>query len=168
MNAQASPVEVASREEAVLEHRQTPEMPVVKSFASFEDLPPVYQRLFDQAQASSFFHGLPWYRNLSATALESGEQIRILAVESQNTTRTPLAILPLRYSRRHQSAWRPRTLSSLSNYYTTVYAPLLDSSSSIDEALAQLLRDSAEWSDLDKAIAAEELLAAAGVRRVIQ
>lgn len=140
MNAQASPVEVASREDAVLEHRQAPEMPVVKSFASFNDLPPTYELLFDEAQAARFFHGLPWYRNLSATALANDEQIRILALESQDAAHTPLAILPLRHSREHRSAWQPRELSSLSNYYTTVYAPLLDPSFNIDDALAPLAR----------------------------
>jgi CelD/BcsL family acetyltransferase involved in cellulose biosynthesis len=139
MNAQASPLEVASREDAVLEHRQAPEMPVVKSFASFDDLPPTYERLFDDAQTASFFHGLPWYRNLS-TALANDEQIRILALESQDAAHTPLAILPLRHAREHRSAWQPRTLSALSNYYTTVYAPLLDPSFNIDDALAPLAR----------------------------
>lgn len=140
MNAQASSVQTASRENregVVLQHRFTP---TVKSFASFNDLPPTYERLFDEAQAANFFLGLPWYRNLSACALDKDEQVRILAVEAQDAAHTPLAVLPLRHPRKHQGGWQPRALSSFSNYYTTVYSPLLDSSVPIDEALAPLAR----------------------------
>ena len=136
MNAQASPVQAVSREEAAAALRN---MRAVRSFANFDDLPPAYGRLFEQAQRQSFFHGLPWYRNLAATALSKEEEVRLLAVEAQDDARTPLAVLPLRHDKK-QSAWKPRTVSSLSNYYTTLYSPLLDPSYPLDETLRQLAR----------------------------
>jgi len=110
----------------------------VRNYFSFEELPSCYGALFEQAGRRSIFHTLAWYRNLGRTTLEATEQLRIVGVELEDGT--PVAALLLRHNRSLRRGWGLRTLSSFSNYYTTLYEPLLDFSYPIQDSLRELAR----------------------------
>ena len=111
---------------------------VVRAYSSLEELPRTYERLFELAAQESFFHSLPWYRNLVEHALGDGEQAQILGIESSDGT--ALAALPLRQSPAAGNPLRSRELRSLANYYTTVYTPILDPTQPQENLLADLAR----------------------------
>jgi CelD/BcsL family acetyltransferase involved in cellulose biosynthesis len=133
MTAHASSVVTAPVEDAAA---AGPERHVVRSYASFDEIPSVYHTLFLNADSQSFFHSLPWYKNLAATALGDKEQARILGIERESGE--PIAALPLRQARLQPRAFQLRTLSSLSNYYTALYRPILDPAYPLAGALRQL------------------------------
>ena len=108
----------------------------VRSYTSFDQLSPAYDALFRSDSANSFFTTLPWFKNLAATALSNDEQVRIFAVETESGS--PIAALPLRHTRVHASLFNLRTLSSLSNYYTTRYEPIVDPGFALTDFLRQL------------------------------
>lgn len=112
--------------------------PVVRTYSSLAALPESYSGLFGQASAKSFFSGLPWYENLSRTALETNEKAEFVGVELQDSANTPAAVLAVRYSLSKRSPWGIRALSSLTNYYSPVYEPLLDTCAPATESLAAL------------------------------
>jgi len=134
MTAHASSVATASRKDTLAEDRAKY---VARSYANFEKLPAAYRALFDHGESKSFFHTLLWYRNLAATALGNDEQARILGIERQNGA--PIAALALRHARVREGTFKLRTLSSLSNYYTTLYEPLVDPEVPLADALRQLV-----------------------------
>ncbi len=103
-------------------------------------LPEEYTALFAESGADSFFCSLPWFRNLCATAIDPEDEVRIYATELTNAERTPTAALLLRCS--PFSSWeiRPRTLHSLTNFYTSFYAPLLSQVHGSPASLARLVR----------------------------
>src|SRR5690349_2413387 len=108
----------------------------VRSYTGFDQLSPAYDVLFRTASTNSFFKTLPWFRNLAVTALNNDEQIRIFAVESESGS--PIAALPLRHTRVHAGLFTVRALSSLSNYYTTRYEPVVDPGFPLTDSLSQL------------------------------
>jgi CelD/BcsL family acetyltransferase involved in cellulose biosynthesis len=133
MTVQVSPAPAASLQETVAKKDR---VVIAKVYESFADLPACYEKLFTDSEGTSFFHSLPWYQNLSATAMNPGETLLILSAESENGT--PLAVLPLRHTQANRQGLKLRTLSSFSNYYTTRYAPILNASFSLAEALKGL------------------------------
>jgi CelD/BcsL family acetyltransferase involved in cellulose biosynthesis len=133
MTVQVNSAPAASLQEASAEKRR---VLVAKAYASFADLPACYEQLLAGGKSTSFFHSLPWYQNLSATAIDRDEKLLILSTESENGT--PTAVLPLRHTIAARRGLRLRTLSSLSNYYTTRYAPILNASCSLPDTLKSL------------------------------
>ena len=137
MNTQVR-VEALDRRENLLQ--ESPKSFVVGTYGDFESLPLSYHRVFEEHSASSFCHSLPWYQNFSQYALDPGDQVRIYAVESAGLPGTPLAILPVRYVSGVAKRGRAKSLSSLTNYYTMLYAPLVSPEVSLPEVLGELAR----------------------------
>jgi hypothetical protein len=77
------------------------------------------------AGRQSLYHSLAWYRNLVEHALEPGDEVRIYALEAPNPAQGALAILPLRLAARASGPWQGRGLTSLSNYYSSLWGPIL-------------------------------------------
>lgn len=79
-------------------------------------LDPGQVRLFDRAEAAHFEFGADWFRLLADTARHSEGVIRLC---TEGAADAPKAMVPL--------LARPerRELGALSNWYTTLYAPLL-------------------------------------------
>ena len=111
-------------------------MGVVKTYSSFDELPPVYESFFERNAVSSFYHSLAWYRNFVCKALDPEDRISIYALEQDGL---PLAALPVRYKKR-PGLFGLRALSSLSNYYTTLFEPLIDLNYSTRESLGKLVQ----------------------------
>jgi CelD/BcsL family acetyltransferase involved in cellulose biosynthesis len=122
MTVEVSSATSVSRREAIVENR--PRL-TVRTYASFDELPGEYESLFKQAEARNVFQGLAWYRNFVGTSLKDIERVRIFGVESEDGTQA--AALPLRHEIAGRS-FKPRTLFSLSNYYTPLYEPVLQAS----------------------------------------
>lgn len=80
--------------------------------------------------------------------ITQSEKIRLFAAESHD--HEPLAILPLRVEAR-KSSLAPRVLSSIGNYYTSYYAPLMareckdDPQSAVRALMEQIQAQSTEW-----------------------
>lgn len=109
------------RSPATVSHPEAASRLTVRTYASFDQLPQAYESLFRDVEGRNVFQGLAWYRNFEGTALKEDERVRIFGVESEHAVQ---AALPLRYETRGGS-FKPRTLFSLSNYYTPLYEPVL-------------------------------------------
>ena len=92
-----------------------------KLFSGFDDLTPPFRALFDGAGRDCFFLGLPWFRNFADTVCGPNDEMVIVGIESHGAA---LGALVLRRARR-VGPLRPKLVTSLTNIYTTYYAPLL-------------------------------------------
>lgn len=112
----------------------------IQAYASFDELPPDYLSLFESWGSRSFFYSLPWLRNLAENILASDERLRIYGVEEESADK-PVAALVTRFNPRRNGIVRSRQLTGLANYYSTLFGPVVDTSSGqIGEALAELAR----------------------------
>ncbi|MBI5430584.1 MAG: GNAT family N-acetyltransferase [Nitrosomonadales bacterium] len=105
---------------------------LVKRFDDFSQLPERYSALFDNAARASFDTSREWYTHLAATALDPAGKVILYGVEHPDGNR-PVAILPVRHAR------DGRALFSLSTYYSSLYAPLVDPGEQ-DHALTALFK----------------------------
>jgi hypothetical protein len=95
-------------------------------YSRWGDLPPGYADLLARGQAEDFCLGRTWFEALGATILEDGERLAIAAVEADGSAPAPRACL-IGCHREHDPAFfGARSFSSLSNYYTLRYAPIVD------------------------------------------
>jgi len=142
-----SPVETTNRTTSV-----TSASAKVRIYADLAELRPEYAALFNDG-AGTFFSSLPWFENLYSTALNPGERIRIFGVELDDAARTPIVVLPTRYSPSNARPYRIKTLSGLSNFYTSLYEPIRDQqhySPSHLKAIVQAIRsDVIRWDAID-------------------
>ena len=90
----------------------------IKRLKDFATIPHSYQRLFDQSEATSFDLGLDWFRHLAATAIKTSTKA-FLYVALDAASSQAVAALPVRRDRGE------KRLFSLANYYTSLYAPLV-------------------------------------------
>jgi hypothetical protein len=94
----------------------------VTTFSSFAALPAACARLFDPSATQDVFDTLPWFLNFEKHALNPGDQVRIYTV-SRGKEQAPLAALAMRAASNSRSWLRSRKLSSLTNFYTSRFAP---------------------------------------------
>ncbi len=126
----------------------------VRIYQDLSDLPDSYNCLFAESAAQSFFLSFPWFQNFCETALDPGDAIRIFGVEQEDSSSVPVAALVMRSQQSLARGFGPRTLSSLSNFYTSLYAPLITHSSyspAVLEELAKTLStaSSPDWDAVD-------------------
>lgn len=81
--------------------------------------PPDVKQLFEQGQRQNIEFGAAWYRNLINTVYPDQNGVGIYVLRKKEQPVAMLLVLA------HKSA-RGQTVSSLSNYYSSMYAPLLD------------------------------------------
>lgn len=114
-------------------------IPTKFTIACLDDLsavPPDVQRLFDQSEAASFDLGLDWFRLLAASAMRPASEACIYVV-SEVATGQAVVALPVRQER------GGKQLFSLTNFYTSRYAPLLrsdDAEPALGALFAQMLQ----------------------------
>ncbi len=121
-----------------------------KTYASFDDLPEGYVRLFEEGAAQSFFYSLAWFRNFVVNALDEGDEVRIYGVELNGATSTPVAALGTRFQSRGRSRLQPMKLVGLSNCYSSLFGPVMDSSTdhgseTIQELVRAISSDHPRW-----------------------
>src|SRR3954464_8902271 len=100
-------------------------MTVLRTFSNLGDLPEDTVRLFEKAERDCFFYGLPWFRTFSSFALNSEDRLRIYDLVAAHSDATPHAVLPLVHRAADSGVWKLRKLESLSNYYTSLYGPIV-------------------------------------------
>jgi hypothetical protein len=106
-------------------------------YSCWQDLPVGYAGLFARAGAEDFFLSRAWFEAFAETTLERGEQLGIAGVEGNGPGAVPRACLVGRHRERDPAFLGARSFSSLSNYYTLRYAPLVDGAE-IGAALIEL------------------------------
>jgi Acetyltransferase (GNAT) domain len=99
-------------------------------YSCWQDLPAGYAGLFARAGAEDFCLSRGWFEVLAATILPPGEQLGIAGVEADGPTALPRACLVGRQRERDPAFLGARSFSSLSNYYTLRFAPLVDGAES--------------------------------------
>jgi CelD/BcsL family acetyltransferase involved in cellulose biosynthesis len=90
----------------------------VEVYAQLEELPADTRAFLQAAEARNVGFGLDWYRNLVRTVYPDDDGVRLYELRRGGK---PVAVLPLRLER-GRGGWRAY---SLSNYYTSLYEPVL-------------------------------------------
>ena len=78
----------------------------------------------ERAGALDFHHGLDWYRVLSRHAVDPADEIRFHTLEDSRS-REVLAVLPLCRPGGRATSRGARTVTSLSTFYSSLYAPIV-------------------------------------------
>jgi CelD/BcsL family acetyltransferase involved in cellulose biosynthesis len=90
----------------------------VDVFTDVDALPADIRQFMERAEARNLGFGFAWYRNLVQTVYPGEHGLRFYTLRRDGKV---LAVLPLR-AERARIGWR---LQSLSNFYTTLYEPVL-------------------------------------------
>jgi len=97
-------------------------MTSVPAYSSFEDLPGEAKSLFEAAGTESFFSSLAWFDVFTKNALDQDDRIKIFCSRpSPQSDDAPLAALAAVQRASDSGPFKPRRLSSLANYYTSLF-----------------------------------------------
>ncbi len=114
----------------------------IELFNTTSEVPNQFDILFEPAGGRSLFLSRAWFETLEMCGLETGVQPRFYGL--RDAAGKPMLLLPAATSQLSgKPPGRPRTLDSLSNYYSMVFAPLIRSGLSdieVDAALLSLCR----------------------------
>jgi O-antigen/teichoic acid export membrane protein len=99
--------------------------------ARSDGLPPTAVGLLDASAVRDAEMGRAWFDNLQRTVYPDDAGVRFIAAMRGDPCR---AVLPVRLAPRG----RVRSLASLSNYYTSLYAPALSADACVDDLAAAL------------------------------
>lgn len=91
------------------------------TFRDPDEFPEDVERLFVQGESDGISLGSDWFRVLLRAVMQPGEVVRFHVLRRDGRA---VATLPL-VTRASRIPWH-RKVESLANYYTTLYAPLLD------------------------------------------
>jgi CelD/BcsL family acetyltransferase involved in cellulose biosynthesis len=95
----------------------------VKRYSSFQELPESSVEVLEAASEESFFFSQPWFRTFVSHALDPGDRLFVYHAADADSG-SPVAVLPVMHKSGNQSWWKPRTLSSLSSYYSSLFGPI--------------------------------------------
>ena len=128
-------------------------MTEVRHFSNFDELPPEIRSLFEKAGVQCFFSTLPWFQVFVNHALDAGDVVRIYcsraASDSDDAAQAALATV---HRAAHSSVFKPRKLSSLSNYYSSLFSAVWNGASSREAAHAlarAIASDSPPWDEIE-------------------
>jgi hypothetical protein len=96
-----------------------------RTYTGIGNLPERYGEQFAEASQDSFFLSLPWFRTLESIVLGHNELAQIIGVESDEPSDAALGALVLKISEDGRRFFSPRTVDSLTNYYSSYFAPIL-------------------------------------------
>jgi hypothetical protein len=121
---------------------------LVRVYPGFDKLPNAYASLFEQTTPMDFHLTIPWFRNFVRTALDPGDRILLYGVETDQPALKAIALLPMKH-RAAYAFWEPRVLSSLANYYTCFFEPLIaggsDANACIRQIASAIRSDEHDW-----------------------
>jgi hypothetical protein len=115
----------------------------VAAFESLEDLPQGCGPLFGEAGKASFFLTLGWFRNLAEQALPENCRLRIYVADEDGKV---LGVLPMKHDAK-RGPFRSRRLESLSNYYSSLFAPLAASRNCFQAIVDEIAKE--RWDSVD-------------------
>ena len=127
--------------------------PHVYVYKSFSQVPDYYRNFLREAGQSNFFISLDWFENLAINAIESNTELRIYGLEENSRV---LIILVMRTPRSVQGSLLRnekiygRTLSSLTNFQSCEFIPVIDPSISEPSKLmsylfAYIIKEKPTW-----------------------
>lgn len=117
----------------------------INKFNNFEDLSPEDKQIFKINERVSFDLGFEWFSNLSNAGIESLSDVIIYTAKNNKTAHSSV-ILPLLKSE------KKRRLTSLSNYYTSLYSPIVASLGEeilLTDIFFQIRQSPESWSKID-------------------
>lgn len=94
----------------------------VTVYESFEELSAGGRALLAAGVEESLYHSLEWYENLTRHGINPADRPRLYALEGSDRA---FALLPLLVTSRPGGPGYGRGLTSLSNYYSSLYGPIL-------------------------------------------
>lgn len=122
-----------------------------RSFDDLNRLAPAADALFEAGFKRSIFLSRPWFQNLVQTSLHNGDRVRIFMVEDPAGSGTPVLLLPASHGQPRYL--KPRTLSSLTNFYSPLFEPLVapncDPRRALDKLAETIATDSPSWDVLN-------------------
>ena len=127
---------------------------VVTRYTDLSALPCRFNQLFLRAGNTGLYSSLPWYINFVQSVLAPNESLHIYAVDRTTTQPAACAALLL-YSRDSNAGWfAPKTLNGLSNYYSSLFGPVVDPNEPnaqqiLDTLIAGIARDKNRWDVID-------------------
>ncbi len=116
----------------------------VTVYQSLDELPPSCEQLFEEAGKASFFLTLEWYRNLAGQALPEDCRARIYVAHEGDDV---LGILLMKFAAERGSLFACRKLEALSNYYSSLFMPLVASADCLQMIADEIARE--HWDSVD-------------------
>jgi hypothetical protein len=110
-----------------------------KTYTGLANLPELYTELFAEAGQDSFFLSLPWFRTLESTVLGRNELAQIIGIESDEPSNAALGALVLKVSEDSRRFFSPRTVDSLTTYYSSYFGPILTRNCSGADQIARMI-----------------------------
>ena len=126
----------------------------VDTYTGFDSLPQGYTYLFEESCCKSFFYSMPWFKNLAAAVLGNDDVVRIYGVVMDNVAQTPVAALVMQYKNVSSGRVRSYQLSGLSNYYSSLFGPIVgnapySTSDIIQPLVSAICSDTPVWHVID-------------------
>lgn len=126
---------------------------IAQKYKDLHCLPDSYHQLFEHGAQEWYDYSLAWFQNFAQTALDDGDQICIYGVESDNGSHEALAALATRY-RASKGILDPAQLSSLSNFYTITFSPIVklsepSSRKTVQTLVTAISTDTPRWDVID-------------------
>jgi len=124
----------------------------VCSFSSFDALPDGVRNLFPAASEGCFFDGLLWFQAFSQHALDPSDTVRIYGVEDSAQSGSFQLALPMIVRKGPSRPWKPRKLSSLSSYYSSLFSPVWNGTAvrkASEELIRGISRESPRWDEIE-------------------
>jgi hypothetical protein len=122
-----------------------------KSFDNLSALTESADALFEAGFRRSIFLSRPWFQNLIQTSFPDGDRVRIFMVEDPAVPGAPVLLLPASHGR--SILLKPRTLSSLTNFYSPLFEPLIaancDPRWALEKLAETIAADSPSWDVLN-------------------
>lgn len=97
-----------------------------REYETLADVPQSVGGLFETAGTTSVCLTRDWFEMFTAHNMLPGERLRLLATQPEGSPDNVWAFLLGRHRDRDRLAYGGRTFTSLDDYYTLLYAPLLD------------------------------------------
>ncbi len=141
------PVSAAANAETL-----TTAKPSVRRHASTNSLPATYACAYASGEARWYDLSLAWFQNFEKTALDPGDQVRIYGLEPADPCAGTLAILAMRQQASTGGFLSPKTLSSLSNFYSITFGPIgpnADVPSSLQALVEAMVQEKEEWDAIE-------------------
>jgi hypothetical protein len=126
----------------------------VRIYESFSSLPASYDGLFEHGAKKSIYISRDWFELIAQTCSTPGDAPRIYGLERSRGTQEPIAALVMRGNMTRKSPLRRRTLYSMSNWYSGVYAPVVlpgldDPITAINELTRAIVQDAPAWDSIE-------------------
>jgi len=126
----------------------------VTAYSDLGALPSRCEEVFGQAGADSLFHTLPWYLNFVQSGIVPKEKVRILVVDSGENAPPSRAVLAMYCDDSRSGLFRRRTLTSLTNYYSSLFGPVVepnvpDLQRTLDVLAEAIAHDDPSWDVVD-------------------